>query len=526
MAGFDGIAALMAELDRHRHCVAAEFDTIFGEPTGEAPQDGTGNMPPIGDCDSEDAMAAALAEIGFADPSGAARRLAATWQSPRLRSLPDASRGRLVALVNAALPLVADTAGANNAGPAQDAALGRLLDFLETVARRAAYLALLTEYPAALARLIRILRASGWAAGYLTRHPILLDELLDERTLHAAPDWETFAADCRARLDTADGDAERQMDILREMHHAQLFRLLAKDLDGLLSVERLADYLSMLADILVELTIGAVWRTIPNRHRETPRFAVIAYGKLGGKELGYASDLDVVFLYDDDDQDAPPLYAKLAQRFITWMTSHTAAGVLFDVDIALRPDGASGLLVSSVGSFEKYQTQSAWIWEHQALTRARCCAGDAAIGARFETLRDAVLRQPRDPAVLRTAVLDMRARMRAQHRPRDGQFDLKQDAGGMIDIEFIVQFLILRDAAQLPQLTADIGNIALLKLAGELGLIDAASASAVADAYRLFRRLQHQLRLQGEEHARVAEATVQEPAGAVIRLWDAVLGAV
>src|SRR5690606_4927812 len=169
----------------------------------------------------------------------------------------------------------------------------------------------------------------------------------------AAPDWQAFTHECRRQLEAAPGDTERQMDILRELHHAQLLRLLAQDLEGQLTVERLADHLSALADVLIGATVEAAWQTVRGRHLEVPRFAVIAYGKLGGKELGYASDLDVIFLYEDDEQEAPAHYARLAQRFITWMTTHTPAGILFDVDIALRPDGASGLLVSSFASFEK-----------------------------------------------------------------------------------------------------------------------------------------------------------------------------
>jgi glutamate-ammonia-ligase adenylyltransferase len=284
-------------------------------------------------------------------------------------------------------------------------------------------------------------------------------------------------------------------------------------------VESLADHLSALADVLVTATLDAAWKSIATRHREVPQFAVIAYGKLGGKELGYASDLDVIFLYDDEDQDAPAQYAKLAQRFITWMTAHTPAGILFDIDIALRPDGASGLLVSSFAAFDKYQRQSAWLWEHQALTRARFCAGDTAIGARFEALREQVLRQPRDATKLQTEILSMRKKMHDAHPNRSGQFDLKHDAGGMIDIEFIVQYLVLRYAAEFPAMTADIGNIALLKLAGELGLVDAPLSLTVANAYRLFRKLQHQIRLTGEDRARVNTDNVQEEAQAVTLLW-------
>ncbi|WDZ97359.1 bifunctional [glutamate--ammonia ligase]-adenylyl-L-tyrosine phosphorylase/[glutamate--ammonia-ligase] adenylyltransferase [Herbaspirillum sp. WKF16] len=517
MMGYPDSAALLRELEAHRKVVAAQFDAIFNDKqSGEAESDAPG----VSDNDGLEGLADALKLVGFpeADIAEGAKRLHLTWQSPRMQSLPEASRNRLNTVINSALPLIA----ALNYD--QLPALGRLLDFLEAIARRAAYLALLTEYPHAMRRLIRMIGASGWAATYLTQHPILLDELLDDRNLKADSDWAAFAENCQRQLDTAPGDTERQMDILRELHHAELFRLLAQDLEGDLSVEKLADQLSALADILVDATIKAVWQTITQRHRETPQFAVIAYGKLGGKELGYVSDLDVVFLYDDDDQEAPAHYAKLAQRFITWMTSLTPAGTLFDIDIALRPDGASGLLVSPVSAFEKYQLNAAWIWEHQALTRARFCAGDAAIGERFELLRERVLRQPRDYDKLKEEVLSMRLRMREAHPNRTTMFDLKHDEGGMIDIEFMVQYLVLRHAPEHPQLTGDIGNIALLKLAGQLGLIDAPLAAEAANAYRLFRKLQHQIRLQGAERAHIDAERVEHERACVIRLWELVFG--
>ncbi len=510
MMGFADAASLLAGLEQQRALVAAQFDAIFSEKNNSATPE---IYPALSDADSRETVETHLAALGFADAPEAAQRLLSTWQSPKMQSLPAASKNKLGALINAALPVVAALTGN------RFAALSRLLDFFEAIARRAAYLALLTEYPHALERVIRMMSASDWAAKFLTRHPLLLDELLDDLTRNAEPDWAAFARDCRRELDQAPGDTERQMDLLREMHHAQLFRLLAQDLEGKLSMERLADHLSALADILVAATMQAAWRTLPNRHRDIPQFAVIAYGKLGGKELSYASDLDVIFLYDDEHPDAPALYAKLAQRFITWMTCHTSSGILFDVDVALRPDGASGLLVSSIASFEKYQTESAWVWEHQALTRARLCTGDAAIGARFDAIRDKVLRQPRDVEKLRQDVLSMRKKMHDAHPNRSTLFDLKHDAGGMIDIEFIVQFLVLGHAAQYPQLTADIGNIALLKLCGELGLVDPEQAGLAADAYRTYRTLQHQIRLQGQEQARVEMERIASEVAVVKLLW-------
>jgi glutamate-ammonia-ligase adenylyltransferase len=369
-----------------------------------------------------------------------------------------------------------------------------------------------------------MMAASGWAATFLTQHPILLDELLDDRARSPLPPQAELLADLEAQLRAHDGDTEAQMDLLRDQHHVHLFRLLARDLGGELTVEALADELSRLADAIVAVTIAAAWRTVATRHREAPRFAVIAYGKLGGKELGYVSDLDVIFLFDDEDQDAPGNYAKLAQRFITWMTCATAAGTLFDIDTALRPDGASGMLVSSLTAFERYQQGSAWVWEHQALTRARFCAGDADIGTRFEAIRDAVLRQRRDAGPLREEVLKMRARMRAAHPSRDALFDLKHEEGGMIDIEFIVQYLVLLHAADHPELTANSGNIALLRRCGELGLIDQALAEQAARAYRAFRKLQHAARLQGQEAARADPALAEPHAAPVRALWAALLG--
>ena len=513
MMGYPDSAALLHELEGQRAIVAAQFDAIFADKqSGESEADGPAVS--VSENDNLEGLSDALRLVGFPedDIEDGARRLHLTWQSPRMQSLPEASRNRLNTVINNCLPLLAAL------HYDQLPALGRLLDFLEAIARRAAYLALLTEYPYALQRLVRMIGASGWAATYLTRHPLLLDELLDDRNLKAASDWAAFSDNCRRQLATAEGDTERQLDILRELHHAEQFRLLAQDLEGDLSVERLADELSALADVLVQVTIEAVWGTITQRHREVPQFAVIAYGKLGGKELGYASDLDVVFLYDDDDQEAPALYAKLAQRFITWMTSHTPAGTLFDIDIALRPDGASGLLVSPLSAFEKYQLNAAWIWEHQALTRARFCAGDSAIGERFEALRERVLRQPRDADKLEEEVLSMRRRMRDAHPNRSMMFDLKHDEGGMIDIEFMVQYLVLRHACDHPQLTGDIGNIALLKLAAQLGLIDALMADEAANAYRLFRKLQHQIRLQGSDRAHIDAIRVEHERACLIRL--------
>ena len=315
------------------------------------------------------------------------------------------------------------------------------------------------------------------------------------------------------------------MDIVREAHHAQIFRLLAQDLEGRLTVEKVSDHLSELADRVLDLAIATVWSQLRHRFREQPRFATIAYGRLGGKELGYASDLDLVFLFDDDDERAAEAYAMLAQRVAGWLSTRTAAGMLFEIDLRLRPNGASGMLVSTLSAFEAYQRDSAWPWEHQALTRARFSAGDPAIGERFETIRREVLARRRDLGKLRDEVVAMRRKMHDGHPNRSELFDLKHDPGGMVDIEFIVQYLVLAHSADHPTLEDNFGNIALLRLSAEAGLIEAELAQAVADAYRRYRKLQHQLRLDDAEYARIAPAEAAGERAAVARLWQAVLGA-
>jgi glutamate-ammonia-ligase adenylyltransferase len=317
---------------------------------------------------------------------------------------------------------------------------------------------------------------------------------------------------------------ERQMDELRHFKQSETFRLLAQDLAGLWTVEKLSDHLSDLADLLVGATLDLVWSTLPGKHRETPAFAVVAYGKLGGKELGYASDLDIVFLYDDAHPDAQEVYAKLGKRLNTWMGTLTSAGVLYETDLRLRPDGAAGLLVSSVEAFEDYQHNHAWTWEHQALTRARFCCGDRGVGERFTAIREAVLTRRRDAAKLRGEVLDMRRKMLEGHPNPGGLFDLKHDRGGLVDVEFAVQYLVLFHAAAHPEMTANIGNIALLRRAGELGLIPLEIGLAAGDAYRALRRRQHALKSQGAEHARAEHGGLAQEIQAVKALWANVFG--
>src|SRR5438876_266628 len=346
----------------------------------------------------------------------------------------------------------------------------------------------------------------------VSRH---FDSVFAERDAQAAA-WPEHP-----RLDAHQSDTERRGNLLREMHQAQVFRLLAQDLAGLLSVERLADHLSALADLILEISLEQVWSELRGRHLEgAPRFAVIGYGKLGGKELGYASDLDLIFLYDDAREQAPETYARLAQRFNNWLTARTSAGVLFDTDLRLRPSGAAGLLVSPIEAFARYQEHDAWVWEHQALSRARYSAGDSRVGQVFESIRERILRRSREPAALAKEILAMREKMHAAHPNKSGLFDIKHDAGGMIDIEFTVQYLVLARAHEFPALTKNLGNIALLGMAAELGLLPKGLAKRCRIAYREYRRTQHALRLNGAQYARVPHAQVAPHLAAVRELWQ------
>jgi glutamate-ammonia-ligase adenylyltransferase len=476
---------------------------------------------------AEESSAAEVCErlmaLGFAAPTELLTRLRTVWNSGRYAELNDRNRQRFDWLVQQALGSLRRFEPAAH----RDVVLLRWLEMLEAIGRRGAYLALLTEFPKASARVLAVLNASRWAADYLIRHPQLLDELLDDEALAVPFDWDAFKAGLQVRLAASEG-TEQSMDLLRHAHHAEVFRILLRDLDGHMSVEHVSDRLSELADAMLELTLSAVWRQLPQRHREQPQFAVIAYGKLGGKELGYSSDLDLIFLYDDPDERAAEVYAVFARRLISWLTTATGAGTLFDIDLRLRPNGVSGLLVTSLESFRQYELReggaanSAWVWEHQALTRGRHAAGDARIGAAFEAIRVQVLTTPREAIPLASEVVAMRQRAYEGHPNRSTWFDLKHDRGGMVDIEFTVQYLVLLHAARLPELVRNTGNIALLRETAHVGLMTELEAETVGAAYRTYRSLQHRLRLDGVDRPRVPVEQVSAERDAVLALWQRV----
>lgn len=510
--GFPDYATVLAALDRHRNKVTRHFEQVFA-----APQTDQNSHPLTAVCcgtADADATQALLENAGYDDPP----RVLATLDALRQHGarLPESTQLRLNALLPPALEVIGGQTDPT-------VTLERFAALIQSVSRRATYLALLAEYPAALRQLVRLLAASPWAAQMITRQPQLLDELIAPQHLMSTPDWAQLAAQLHEELDAHPGDTEAQMDALRRFKQVQTLHLLAQDVAGRLTLEALSDHLSYLADTLLNETLARCWAGLKTRHRDTPRFAIVGYGKLGGKELGYASDLDLVFLYDDADERAQEIYARLAQRINTWLGTLTSTGMLYETDLRLRPDGASGLLVSSTEAFRDYQLHHAWVWEHQALTRARFVCGDAAIGASFEALRREVLSAPRDAAKLREDVLSMREKMRAGHVNDTDLFDLKHDRGGIVDVEFCVQYLVLRHCAGHPELADNVGNIALLQRAGTAGLLPTDLAQAAADAYRELRRQQHVIKLSGAEYARVPPQALESVRNAVNALWTQVM---
>jgi glutamate-ammonia-ligase adenylyltransferase len=455
------------------------------------------------------------------------RRAQTLLESHRIQSLPRTSRKRVEALVPSVI-----LAARKTEDPEQTAA--RLLDLVEHIAQRSAYLALLAEYPETLARVARIVGSSPWAAQFLCRYPLLLDSLIEWRSLLEPADFIQIARQLHDELSACvlpDGspDIEQQMNLMRDMQRQVSFQLLAQDLEGVLSVEKLADQLSALADMLLAETLERVWPLVQPKGQAgdslpAPHFAIIAYGKLGGKEIGYASDLDLVFLYEDSREDATEIYAKLGRRMTSWLSTMTSSGRLYEIDLRLRPDGDAGLLAASLEAFTQYQLQQAWAWEHQAITRARFVAGDTDLGARFEALRRRILLLPRDPAQLKEQVRSMRDKISAGHPNASADFDLKHDRGGMVDVEFVTQYLVLSKASEFPALLDNLGNITLLRLAADVGLIPPDLATRAADAYRAFRKQQHALRLQGAEKARVPADTLKAERAAVTQLWNTVIG--
>lgn len=515
--GFSDTATFQRELEERTQAVARVFDQIFPATPLQAP-------------DSVGIRLWHGANLEMTDPlpdvpeAFLLQHLSALKRTPGYRAQSARTREQFDLAMGHGLNLML----APGSGPPPEVLVTRFLHFMEAISRRASYLMLLVDYPIVLKRLLPLLAASEWAAGYISQRPQLLDELLtesDEQETDFSGYWTRFRETLRRRLREAGDEVEAQMNLLRHARHAETFHVLVRDLRGELPVEVVADRLSALADAIMDLVLERCWQQVPQRHRDQPRFAVIGYGKWGSKEMGYASDLDLVFLYDDEDERAQGNYTLLVRKISNWMTTPTGAGVLYEVDTQLRPNGNAGMLVSPIDAFRHYQLQdrdnSAWVWEHQALTRARFCCGDPAIGDAFETIRRDVLSRVRELAPLRQEILKMRERIHQGHPNHGARFDVKHDRGGMLDVEFMVQYLILAYAHQHPELIDNVGNAALLRRAGAAGLIDVALAGSVAEGYAQLRRLQHRERLQGALEARIEQAEGAAVRQTIQTLWHA-----
>ena len=517
--GYPDCCAFLHELDAHRELVAQEFDTLLGG-AGKKQCNGGG-------CGGPRAAAAAPPEFDTLLeqlPPGFRERVAEWRNHPRVAGLRDEARARLFRLVQR-------TAQWLKEGRVTEEAALRLANWLEPLLRRESYLALLLERPSVHEQLLHLLGAAKWPARYLLQHPGVIDELVGDSLLaerFVVADFERELAVRLASLQsTGEDDDETLLNLLRRAQHAETFRTLARDVERRITVEQVADDLSALADSVLRITAQWCWSRLKTRHRESPQFAIIGYGKLGGKELGYGSDLDIVFVFDDDDERAPEVYAAFVRKLINWLTVKTGEGDLYEIDTALRPNGSSGLLVTSFEAYANYQqrrgSNTAWTWEHQAMTRARFVMGSEALQARFDAVREAVITSERDAAALREEIVAMRERVRAAHPTRDGQFDVKHSPGGMVDAEFAVQYLVLSQSANHPELVGNVGNIALLQRAEQVRLLPPGVGVAAADAYRELRRVQHVARLD-EAPTQVAPPALQAERDAVLALWRSVFG--
>lgn len=515
-----------------REYVASVFNGIFQVEEKTAEDDDWPQGWAIGFAQAHDALAERLSKMGYENATYCAERVLGLMGSKFLAVQTEAARARMAQLVKRVCQLSLQLA-ADDKSVASDVIFTRFIALLEVIAGRSTYVSLLVQYPQVCEKVAMVLKTSAWAADYLTAHPIVLDELLDERISELdnffPVDWSGWQDDLWEKLREAEGDQETQMNLLRDAHHGAVFKLLMADLEGRFTVERLADQLSALADAVLEMVITLAWQTIASRHCDVPKFAVIAYGKLGGKELSYASDLDLIYLYDDPSQEASKNYTRLVRRMMSWLTVQTSSGILFDVDLRLRPNGENGLVVSSLEMFKRYQRNEdgtgAWPWEHQALTRARFCAGDREIGMAFEKEREAILRLPRDKEKVFKDVCDMRERMLEGHPNTSDLFDVKHDRGGMVDVEFAVQAMVLAYSHEHPELVNNFGNILLLEMAARAGLIPQDLAQKCVSIYRNYRFIQRKHRLEfGSGAVRVERAEQQDNINAVLELWKSVFG--
>jgi glutamate-ammonia-ligase adenylyltransferase len=527
--GFADWDGYLKVLDGWRRRVQEHFDQVFTAPQAEAGA-AESEHAEVGDVwlsePTDEQARALLGDAGFADPAQLWHRLNAFRHSNACRALSANGRRRLDHL----MPLLL-AAASGNARP--DDATIRLLDLVEAIARRTSYLALLVENPMALSQLVQLCAASPWIARYLARHPILLDELLDPRSLYVPLGRAALTEELNQRLRGVPADdLEQQMEVLRQFKQANTLRVAAADITGAVPLMVVSDYLTYLAETTVEAVLRLAYQQMSKRYgapqlparpeEPTPGIAIVAYGKLGGIELGYGSDLDLVFLHEAGEEaaDAQMFFGRVTQRVIHILSTTTPGGMLYEADTRLRPSGKGGLLSTTLPAFADYQRTNAWTWEHQALTRARVVVGDARLAEGFEAVRREILARRRDSNVLRKEVRDMRRRQFMEKGSKDPAiFDLKSDRGGIADIEFMVQYGVLSRAAEHSGLLRYPDNIRLLDELSHTGWISADEARLLADAYRAFRARLHKLTLQ-EEPARVPASEFAELRASVTELWQ------
>ncbi|MGI9342824.1 MAG: bifunctional [glutamate--ammonia ligase]-adenylyl-L-tyrosine phosphorylase/[glutamate--ammonia-ligase] adenylyltransferase [Gammaproteobacteria bacterium] len=538
--GYPDWEALAESLTEQRHLVSTSFHDIVlaGTDEQEAIEPSAKLIRAWAAGAPDETLAGLLLELGYTDAQEPIVRLAAFRDSGFYLRLDEHGRQRLDML----MPAIVTLAGAES--EPMDALIGALT-IVESIGRRSAYFALLNENPEALKRLVNLCAKSGFLVRQVATHPLLLDELLDARIFLDAPGHETFADDLAARLSAApleDGEARR--DALRNFQQAAVFRVAVADLSGALPLMKVSDRLTDIAELVLGAALELAWFEMTDKHGSpccrvdgedrVAKFIIVAYGKLGGLELGYGSDLDIVFLHDsageqqqtngDKCLDNATFFVRLAQRIIHILTMATASGGLYEVDTRLRPNGKSGLLVSSLQAFERYQREEAWTWEHQALLRGRAVAGSESLRAAFDAIRTTTLTHHVRKDSLKADVAEMRVKMRAELSKETAElFDLKQGRGGVTDIEFIVQYLVLQEAREHHDLVHYSDNIRQLEALAQAEILPADDAERLADAYRTYRRRIHRLALAG--HAAVAPRVEVENLPDVVRdAWRKVFG--
>lgn len=480
-----------------------------------------------------DAWVAALAAEGVPDPGPIAERIVAFREDPATGRVDAVAEARLDRLV----PPLLDACIAET-NPA--ATLDRVLRVVGSVLRRSAYLALLLENPDALLRLVDLCARSQNVADELAAYPVLLDELLDARIFDDHLTRDDFSKALAERLEREEkGDAEAAVEALAQFQRLMMFRISVADFNGRLPIMKVSDALTFLAEAVLEAALGIAWDELVAKHGEPcfeidgesriAGFGIVGYGKLGGLELSYGSDLDIVFLNDSRGQkqqtngakpiDNAVFFMRLARRLIHFLTTQTRSGVLYEIDMRLRPSGRKGLLVSTLEAFERYQAEDAWTWEHQALLRARPVAGSEHIAEGFARVREKTLENAVRRETLANEVVEMRQKMRAElDRTRADEFDLKHGEGGLVDLEFLVQYLVLRDAAGSPALIEFSDNVRQLDALAASGVLSAARANELQDIYRGFRQQLHRLVLDGRQGIVPADSVSPE-ANVVRSLW-------